>query len=198
MSGTWELGANVLKGVPWSQNLCPEIWGQLFFNLINIYLFLFIDILQPLIENPRPLLAKAKFYFSKIEETVTNDNDVDLKLSSSLIELLLLVILFSPKRLCWICQGECGIWIFVDILIFWCLYWIFGYLDLMMMCKRLRGICQGGMCRHISLKSLHYPRRPEQMSISTLSTSISKPPTSNLPESQKESGSHLEGYQYQA
>ena len=36
-----------------------------------------------------------------------------------------------------------------------------------------RDICQGGMCGHISLKSLHYPRRPEQMSISILSTSIS-------------------------
>ena len=35
------------------------------------------------------------------------------------------------------------------------------------------GICQGGMLGHIFLKSLHYPRRPEQMSISSLSTSIS-------------------------
>ena len=35
----------------------------------------------------------------------------------------------------------------------------------------MRGyICQAGMCGHISLKSLHYPRRPEQMSIPILST----------------------------
>ena len=58
-------------------------------SLLNVFTHIYLDILQPLVENPRPLLAKAKFYFSKIEETVTNDdNDADLKLSSSLIDLI--------------------------------------------------------------------------------------------------------------